>query len=353
MKRLIVPVSSFSFLILFLLQSNAQTTNLNSHFIPKQNYALKNRIDILGNKINILSIKVDSLKRMITLLSKGSDTTSKKIASKDTAHLKFRGMIFSDIVGIKDDQPNGLIQTNFYFSYERPDISDKSTLIPLKNIVLVDITLSKIENDEYKLPVRYVSQDSTKGYLNQLDLLQYAHIKAASKFNLICYHLKDDFDIYFDLLAGFFRTAIYDSLKISNTKNLNTLTYGINVKLRTKEDKTTNLAADFSYCYLKSILFSDVYQAIGGPQNMEYPYQLTQDIVNKEISGINIIDLTIRHVQEKTDKFLKIAICGNYFGRKGNTPNIFYQFQIGIGFNILNWFESAESKGSTKDKTGA
>jgi hypothetical protein len=334
MKRLAIRISSILLMVVFLSDAYAQDKN--------------SKIDTLSRKIDHLNSKIDSLSRKIDTLSRKVDTLKGK-GSAQKEILKFRGMLFSDFVGLNDDQPNGLIQANFYFSYERPyDTKIYPKLVPLWNIVLLDFTFSKIENDKYELPVRYVSNDSTKGYLNRLDLYQYSNMKALSKINLATFIYPKYFKVHFDLIGAFYRTAINDSLKLSNIENLMSVAVGINAKLRTEMDPKTKLSAELSYSYLLPNLFSNTYKEIGGQQYFEHPGQIPQDFVDEELSGINIIDLIIRHKGDNAEKFLRISFCGNYFNKKENTPNIFYQFQLGLSLDLFKLFEG--SMGSSDEK---
>jgi hypothetical protein len=267
--------------------------------------------------------------------------------------LEFRGKVFTDFEGIKADQPNGLIQTNLYFSYVRRYDSVKySKIVPLRNIVLADFTFSKIEQNNRELPVRYLNQDSIYGYLNQLDLYQYANIKVTTKLNLITLELfenKDEsFRAYFDIIGTFYRTALHDSLKISDSKNVISIASGINLRMKYYADPKSKLSAELSYTYFKPSLFTGSYREIAGPQYLDHKGQITQDMVNEKKSGINIIDLIIGHDGNNSTQFLRVSISGNYFFKQANTaPNIFYQIQMGLDYKLDNIFSSKDKKDKT------
>ena len=84
---------------------------------------------------------------------------------------------------------------------------------------------------------------------------------------------------------------------------------------------------------------------MGGQKYIEHPGTIPQDFVNEEMSGTSIIDLIVHHGDpKKTQQFLKISFCGNYFTKKQNTPNIFYQLQLGINWDLSNIFGGKEEK---------
>ena len=265
--------------------------------------------------------------------------------------LEFRGKIFSDFVGIADDQPNGLIQTNFYFSYKRPYKKNPTTFF--RNIVFADVTFSKLENRNRELPVRYnqsSNPDSIVGYLNRLDLLHYSHLMVTLKLNILTIEYLDAFRFYVDYLGSFYRTAILDTLGLSNTNNVLSIAHGFNVKMKTNMDKKSNLAADLSYSHFWPRLFTSAYQEMAGSQYHEYNGVILPNMIQEEITGIDIIDLTIRHQGDNSDQFLRVALFGNYFSRKGSTPNIFYQFQIGIGIKLSKILNNNEEKNNVNSQ---
>lgn len=122
--------------------------------------------------------------------------------------------VYSDLAGIDDDQPNGLLQTegsisfpmntNAFFwtnerdwiDYEDGDDKNGDLAVPnrlrrgflFRNMVLGDIVMAKWENNNQDLPLRlFQSQvnpgDSIYG-VNTLDMVQYADFKYTAKMNL-------------------------------------------------------------------------------------------------------------------------------------------------------------------------
>lgn len=197
--------------------------------------------------------------------------------------------VYSDLTGISDDQPNGLLQTEatisfpintkaFHVSrtedwsnYSAGDtVPDKMTrLFYFRNMVLGDFVLAKLEDNNRDLPLRLfhspaTSADSIYG-LNTLDLVQYANFKYTAKVNLFtgqffshvegCKHtakpyksatkgchdrLKADdlycrrHTIYLDAIGRFMRNSVADTNVVfsSSTNNtyFNTQGYGWNLK---------------------------------------------------------------------------------------------------------------------------
>ena len=120
-----------------------------------------------SQEVNQIKLKTDSTSKKST--DQKCDTICFNNKKWCNHKFEFEGYLFSDFVGIKDDQPNGLVQTNVYFCYTRPvrtrplKKEQKKKLgfytYPLKNVVFIDITLSKLGNQNLQLPARYSQYD--------------------------------------------------------------------------------------------------------------------------------------------------------------------------------------------------
>jgi hypothetical protein len=262
--------------------------------------------------------------------------------------LEFRGKAYTDFIGVNVDQPNGLFQTNVYFSYARPHLT--RNFILLYNIVLADLTLSKIEERNRELPVRYNSALDT-GYFNKTDLYQFAFIRAITKINVFELYWPDAFSFYVDFTGSFHRTAIRDTMKLSDAGSVTSLAFGWNCKLITKEDKHSKLSAEFSFTHLWPRLFSDFYQQTAQPQYIAHTgtiqHLMVHEVTKKEkiFTGIDIFDLTLSHRGEKNSlQFLRISVAGNYFSPKEVSRNVFCQLQLGVELSIDELMANNKSK---------
>lgn len=305
---------------------------------------------------------------------------------------EFKGFVFSDFVGIQDDQPNGLIQTNVYFSYTRPlrirpkidtvklnkklkilanDLTNKTErkvhrienkiakvdsarqprtqFYLFRNIVLTDLTFSKIGNQNQELPVRYslnASGQPEKGYFNRFDLVQYANIIALAKLNIFTIEWPDFATLYFDVIPVFYNTSISDSLRINENvtkknSSVYSIAFGSNVKILTEQDKRTHLSAEVSYSFFIPQLYSSNYFDKANTQIKEHSGIISPNmILPTKHNGIEILDVRIQHSppKSKVSTFLRISFFHNVFVKqfaKQNTPrNMFVQFQLGASINL-------------------
>ncbi len=283
--------------------------------------------------------------------------------------MEFCGFIFSDFVGIKDDQPNGLVQTNFYISYLRPtkirydkvcnkdSVKNKICWNPFprlnkkltidstqtnhlgvfiaRNAVLLDITFSKMENENRELPVRY--DTITHGrYLNKYDLLQYANVISLSKINIATFRWHNVLSTYLDYTPIFYSTAVLDTLLRKDAFRISSIAHGFNLKVSTVKDKESKLSADCSF----SVFLPHI---ISGNFSDSAEYQMKENITGQQIvphkkypSAIQAIDIRIaRDIDKKISAFLRFAAYGNFLCRKEDEPrNNFVQFQLGATLNI-------------------
>jgi hypothetical protein len=289
--------------------------------------------------------------------------------------LEFIGRLYSDFVGLKADNPNGLIQTKFLFSYTRQYDSLKCTIpfknsfeiVPFRNVVLADFAFSKIDQKNRELPVRYNSDDSISGYLNRLDLYQYAYFSVTGKLNLFtvrCFSkcegdsvdkkhncktvtfLKsyESFRLYFDLIGTFYNTSIADSLKRSNMTSVNSIAWGINIRATFYPTSKSNLKAEIEYTHFFPSLFTHTYKEIAGPQYLAHTGLITQSMIDERKYAINSFDLVfVRNNDNKSAQFLRLSIIGNFFARPALTsPNLFYQLQLGTDFTLNDLFKKKE-----------
>ena len=311
---------------------------------------------------------------------------------------EFKGFLFSDFVGIQDDQPNGLVQTNIYFSYKRPvrtrpkktkealdlelselrkNASNKGDSYKInrmekrilrsypsrqpmtqpylfRNVVITDITFSKIGNQNQSLPVRY--SDTTGGkpvhrFLNRFDLVQYSNVIALTKLNILTIDFPKFACLYLDVIPVYYNTTISDSLRkdVSGSWkkiNVTSIAFGGHMKLKTKRDKISNLSGEVSYSYFIPQLYTPNYRFIG-TQLKDHDGVVTEGmILESQDRSVQILETRIEHRKpdSKLSTFFRIAYFHNVFRKKHTPGNAFVQFQVGVSYEISNVFSQKETK---------
>ncbi|MEM9822163.1 MAG: hypothetical protein AAF985_13865 [Bacteroidota bacterium] len=117
-----------------------------------------------------------------------------KVIKKEKVTNILKAKIFSDVVGLNNSQPNGIIQTEvshrFYFNTRAQQFGDSYSYWGGLNSAMPKITLSKIEdnNKVLQLETHQVgdsSQDSVRFYVNTIDLFRHASWTSGGEVNLI------------------------------------------------------------------------------------------------------------------------------------------------------------------------
>lgn len=253
------------------------------------------------------------------------------------------GYIFSDLVGISDDQPNGLLQTNVYFSYTRPVKLYNSEKVCKRshfgrNVVLLDLTISKIGIQNYALPVRYDYANDTAKFVNRFDLVQYANVFAATKLNIYTLKWHKVLTIYADFIPVLYNTSLSDTLTSQNDISVSNVALGLNFKGIIEPDKISGLSAEFSYSIYRPVMYSDYYDDRASYQLKE-PYDGNTVSHDRYSHFIQVIDWRIMHKpkEAKLSSYLRFSIVGNFIKKPDVPRNIFYQFQIGASFNFSSF----------------
>lgn len=315
--------------------------------------------DTLETKVLVSSlIKADTLKadtilhapeNIQNVLCDCADTYSVHQRLWCKQKFEFRGTVFTDLVGLVYDQPNGLVQTHALFSYTRPSLVYETTpgrnaglckrTYFLRNIVLLDVTISKIASQDSELPVRYgIGTEDTLSYLNRFDLVQYAQIFVSGKINILTYKWPEVLSVYFDFIPLIYNTRLSDSLSTKEKNNVTTFAYGLNMKVITKESEKTRFSAEASFSFFRPVLYSQYYSDHASLQIKE---PVIGNLVphDKYSKNIQMIDIRIKHhpKNKKVCSFLKFSVVGNFIKPNDVPGNIFFQFQLGSGINFSNF----------------
>jgi hypothetical protein len=165
-----------------------------------------------------------------------------KLYKEETTKI-LKAKVFTDVVGLKGNQPNGLIQTEVS---KKILISTRRfrRILPFKvnerkfnsgylTFIEPEIAISKIEDNNFSIPARnkfYLINNSldSRKYLSTLEIHQYQNFKAGVTTNLMLTNITNwSSTIFLNVKINFGRTAVSDSVRIYNN-NIITTTGGIN-----------------------------------------------------------------------------------------------------------------------------
>lgn len=300
----------------------------------------------------------------------------------------FRGKIYSDFLGIEDDQPNGLLQTEAFFSFplfrrELVIAKNKAAVSIFRNVLAPSFVISKLDDKSRYLDARYYDHpvDSTTRNLHTLDLIQYANWSNSIQLNLLTLKSPSPKDkdsprwlFYVDAIGYHFRTGIKDTLRTNSQEfNLNSFASGFQMKLELRPelaDKRFELDIDYSRFQLH--LFNGSYRQMLGSQiinadlypNEEFTYSDVYDVdklqlrltINsfkkvKKVEEIKTVkvDASGNKISEEIDRvekeekasspvkaYIRFSYFGNFFEPSRETQNNFAQIQLGVELKLEN-----------------
>jgi hypothetical protein len=157
----------------------------------------------------------------------------------DTTKAQMRFAIYTDGEGLQQDNPNGLVQTEIYFSwpgintpikkFKDKEGNETAHLYVLRNFVLPNLQINKIEDKLKYLPL---IKSNDRFYVSTFDLIQYAHLTNYVKLNIFTVGFKRQNRIYLDATVNHVNTLAVDSLT-NNKFSLNSLGIGVNLRYQT------------------------------------------------------------------------------------------------------------------------
>lgn len=280
----------------------------------------------------------------------------------------FRGKLFSDLAGISDDQPNGLIQLNTYLSFTRltkkeleligksddsdslqvdftnPTEKNQSSFGAyfLRNVVF-DFTFSKIEQEDYFLKARNTDSFQTDGLqlFNRTDLFQYANLVSIIKLNTLTLKFWNQFYLYVDFVGSYYRTGISyeDQNSDLTTRNVGSTALGFNVKMNTNVAQNSPFRFDFGFSKLYPTFYNTRFKEIGGFQTIDASSFVSQEELVSKTTPLDIIDFVVTNEgkadsKNATQTHLRIGLIGNYLSKDVEFKNSFLVFQLGVDVSI-------------------
>ena len=311
----------------------------------------------------------DSIMAILTRAIKPKEDNKEE----DTTRYNFRFKLYTDFVGFKGDQPNGLVQSELSFGWNihkntpwflqyrkqknksanqysikklRQYKNDTSGLVRakakdslrdlrlfyreknancltlFKNVVFPIVTLSKLKDSLRYKDLNYDS--SAKIYhIHTFDLIKYSNFNVSGKLNLFTFQSRSkDIKIFLDLFGTFYSTGVNekDTTLASGLRrhNVNSVGYGLNMKLQF--DPPSNhfsMEASLSDFQLR-LLNNDIMQQKGkqyypesNPKNNTFYSGNTVDAVAVWTASIRYSTKTNQENKNNDGLFLRISFFNN------------------------------------------
>lgn len=249
--------------------------------------------------------------------------------------------LFSDLVGVQENQPNGLIQMEATFS--TPLFASKKINLYKPNITQVlsnlesNLKLSKIENKLRYLEQNITKENNNKTFVQNFQLLQYSNLEAGAKINLLQFeNYQREFSISYSF--GIIRTGLRDTIYeksgsnqvIKIPRDFNVLskkvTWSANLKIKSTSKMGMDISADLIYLKL---LDNDVLQSGGNYSRFGNEYsdfnRKTNVIFNPQFQA---------YYKPKNDESQRIYLRTAFFHDIATRSNNFFMVQLGLSSDI-------------------
>ena len=275
------------------------------------------------------------------------DNNHKTIMVKETnINSVFQLNTFSDLAGLQETSPNGLVQIEALFHADFLKIH-RSKRFNLNKFYYFDdleanVKLSKIDN---KLKYFDVSNNKTlrnnegndsANYIANLQLLQFANLEVGTHFSLIkSISYRKTFNLYAGL--GIIRTGIRDSVangNVININNYNVLSRKFELGIRERIRVTSYIGIDLTVCFISLGLLDNELKQSGGKffRTTSLNEYKDHDFWNNLIFNPQIQ----LYYNPNKDESKRLYFRTSLFVDNGAKGNIFFSFQVGYSAEIKN-----------------
>jgi len=248
--------------------------------------------------------------------------------------------IFSDLVGVQEDQPNGLLQaegtfTTHLFGWSRQVRYRQNTTYFLDHVE-ANLRFSKIDNKLRYLDASIINGGNKVTFVPNFQLLQYDNLESGVKVSAIKVEsYKREFNLY--IAAGIIRTGIRDTIydingndttKIPRTFNVLTFKKSIQANMKIKATSYVGIDVSAGLIWLK-LLDKDIQQSGG---NYSRDGNTFQEFKAHENIIINP-QFQVYYMPNR-DESQRLYLRGAFFHDLGTRSNSWLNIQVGFSSDI-------------------
>lgn len=309
--------------------------------------------DVIANYDNLLRNYTRDYCPADTAINNANPSGNDKILKLRSERLVnlFDSKIYTDLRGIAEDEPNGLVQIEvnkrFNMNTSRRQVSDTRNNFGYFNYMNVWGALTKIEKEDRILPLRNdrIVQNNTllsPSYATTLDFRKYEILSTGVDINLLLFDRPDTkFTLYADFGTRYGYTKVRDSvLRIVNSvanwdsgrfneREAHTLTLFPRISAEIFAQKRVGFTLAYQYNY--SYLFSNNYFK----QVASYAKSQTSNLLlDTRARGYHMMELYMR-IQVAEDDDNKFFIRARLFLQRGDVNTSFSQLQLGYSYNLF------------------
>lgn len=268
----------------------------------------------------------------------------------NSVHL-FDSKIYTDLNGLSDNSPNGLLQTDisrrFNINTVRHQCGDTRADVGYFNYINIYGTLNKIENRQRYLALRnqnIASNDSliSPTYATNMDFLRYRNGTLGISTGVFLFDYPDGkFTFYVDLGAEYGHTPVLNAHRVVDTPGKVTIlpdSLHLDANMATFYPRFTfevfserRIGFKLSYQYNYTLLFSNNQFK----QVMSYEKSdLTDFITEKKARQSSMMEFFVRAQTSKSNNN-EIFFRARFFWQWGDAQTFFPQVQLGYNFNLI------------------
>lgn len=281
------------------------------------------------------------------------DPADEKILNLSTERLinVFDSKIYTDLRGIAENQPNGLVQIDvnkrFNLNTHRRQVFSSRNNFGYFNYITLWGALTKIEKEDRVLQLRNdrVVVNNTlvsPSYATNLDFRQYEMLSFGGDINLLLFDRPDTkFTFYFDLGARYGLTKVLDStLKVENGEavvdankfseyDANTLTFFPRISAEVMSQQRVGFTVSYQYHYTY-LLSNNLFKQVASYAKS----QTSSTLLDTRARGSHMVELYVRIQTSENDRN-KFFLRGRLFMQNGDMNTSFSQLQLGYSYNLF------------------
>ncbi|MBL4649443.1 MAG: hypothetical protein JKY03_06895, partial [Aureispira sp.] len=274
------------------------------------------------------------------------DTTMRTVYKEPVSQL-IQASIFSDFMGIEENKPNGLIQTEIYrrinlYTLRNQLFGSRNSNWGILQYLRPEVSISKVEDKERVLYLDYLTtningQEQTHAYASSIDLHLYQYMRAGSLFNLALFQ-NPDLHTTIEVNTGFYfgMVPLKDSLRLNPRRlpeNNEYTAVTLETFLETTVKFSMNKYLEFSMSYTPFLMvgLGKYYTQVKDRDN--FVNKLEQgEFWDRSFLGKAELLLWVKPAPNKSN--------GRFFGRyrfihQLSNPNLYYhQIQVGYSFYL-------------------
>lgn len=272
------------------------------------------------------------------------DPLTRRTFTKIATQKILQGRLYTDLAGVRGDNPNGLVQLEvnrkFAFGSQWSKFSPDYQLQAFGYFTPF-VALNKLEQQNRYLPLVRTAQRGT--YLvHAIDLLRYTNLRVGGDYNLFGLRLpRFKSDVAFDFGFALHRVDIRDSVRRATgpyrqlDSTLNVASYGFSLKVRVRPDSRYGVTARLGY--FRYTLLNDRDPALfirQVPNPDDTPSMAGKHTVLARYwyEGIIQYELTGRlKIAEHTEYFVRPQFSHSFY----HSYRTYFQIQTGFQFDLF------------------